>query len=70
MGLETKQNEKTRSLPQISGVIVAHHNMVSPGAPPPHPSDATASAPLATPGSGKLLHKSNKITSLKITLKK
>ena len=38
--LETKQNEKTRSSPQISGVLVSHHNMlssriVSPGRPPP-----------------------------------
>ena len=30
MRLETKQNEKTRSSPQISGVIVSHHNIVSP----------------------------------------
>ena len=30
MRLETKQNEKTRSSLQISGVMVLHHNMVSP----------------------------------------
>ena len=30
MRLDTKQNEKTTSLPQISGVVVSHHNMVSP----------------------------------------
>ena len=40
MKLETKQNEKGRSSPQISGVMVLHHNMVSsqmvsPGAGPP-----------------------------------
>ena len=37
MRLETKQNEKTSSSPQISGVTVSHHNMVSPGVdcPPP-----------------------------------
>ena len=29
MMLETKQNEKARSSPQISGVMVLHHNMVS-----------------------------------------
>ena len=63
MGLETKQNEKTRSSPQISGVMVSHHNMVSSqmlssqmvshqngvtrGGPPP--SDATAFAPMTLP---------------------
>ena len=30
MGLETKQNEKTRSSPQISGVMVSHNNTLSP----------------------------------------
>ena len=30
MRLETKQNEKARSSPQISGVMVLHHNMVLP----------------------------------------
>ena len=30
MRLATKQNEKARSAPQISGVMVVHHNMVSP----------------------------------------
>ena len=30
MRLETKQNEKARSSPQISGVMVLHNNMVSP----------------------------------------
>ena len=39
MGLETKQNEKTRSLPQISEDMISRQNMVSPGAdrlsPPP-----------------------------------
>ena len=30
MGLETKQNEEARSSPQISGVMVLYHNMVSP----------------------------------------
>ena len=45
--LETKQNEKARSSPQINEVMVLHHNMVSPqmvspqngatrGGPPPH----------------------------------
>ena len=29
-GLETKQIVKTRSSPQISGVMVSHHNVVSP----------------------------------------
>ena len=29
MKLETKVNEKTRSSPQISEVMVSHHNMVS-----------------------------------------
>ena len=29
MRLETKHNEKTRFLPQISRVMVSHHNMVS-----------------------------------------
>ena len=38
--LETKQNEKTRSSPQISGVMVLQHNMVSSGAGRPL-SDAT-----------------------------
>ena len=28
--METKQNEKANSLPQISGVVVLHHKMVSP----------------------------------------
>ena len=28
MTMETKQNEKARSSPQISGVMVLHHNMV------------------------------------------
>ena len=32
MRLETKQNEKTRSLPQTNGVMISHHNMVSPEA--------------------------------------
>ena len=48
MMLETKQNEKTRSSPQFSGVMFSHHNIVSPhmmsleaGRPPP--------LPLATP---------------------
>ena len=46
MRLKT-EHEKTRSLPQISGVIVSHHNMVSlqngvtRGGPPFPPSDAT-----------------------------
>ena len=36
MRLETKQNEKTSTpLPQISGVMVSHHDMVSPGADSP-----------------------------------
>ena len=30
MKLETKQNEKARSSPQTSGVMVLHYNMVSP----------------------------------------
>ena len=30
MRLKTKQNEKARSSPQISGVMVLHYNMVSP----------------------------------------
>ena len=30
LGLETKQIVKTRSSPQISGVMVSHHNVVSP----------------------------------------
>ena len=30
MGLETKENEKQRFSPQISGVMVSHHIMVSP----------------------------------------
>ena len=38
------------SSPQISGVMVSHDNIVSPGAGrPPPPSDATISALLATP---------------------
>ena len=37
MRLETKQNEKIRSSPQISGVMVLHHNMVSPGVSRPSP---------------------------------
>ena len=54
MRLENKQNEKARFSPQTSGVIVLHHNMVSPqmvspqngvtwGGPPSPPtlSDAT-----------------------------
>ena len=46
MRLDTKQNEKTRSSTQISGVIVSYHmvshqNDVIRGGPPPHPSDAT-----------------------------
>ena len=28
--METKQNEKARSLPQISEVLILHHDMVSP----------------------------------------
>ena len=40
IGQDTKQNEKARSSPQISGVMVSHHNMVSPGAGRP---------PIATP---------------------
>ena len=34
MRLETKVNEKTRSSPQPSGVMVSYHNMVSPVADP------------------------------------
>ena len=30
MRLESKENEKTRSSPHISGVMVSHRNMVSP----------------------------------------
>ena len=37
MRLETKVNEKTRSSPQPSGVMVSYHNMVSPGASRPPP---------------------------------
>ena len=48
MGLETKQNEKTRSSPQISRIMISHHNLVSPWASPSR-SNATASASLATP---------------------
>ena len=54
--LETKQNEKTRSSPQIRGVMVSHHKMVSlkmmspqngvlGGGPPPIPPIATPLAP-------------------------
>ena len=49
MRLGIKKNDKTRSLPQIRGVMVLHHNMVSPqngytrvGRPSRSPSDATA----------------------------
>ena len=45
MELGTKQNEKIRSSPPIIGVMVSHHNLVSPqngvtrGAPPPERRD-------------------------------
>ena len=35
MKLESRQNEKTRSSPQIGGVMALHHNKVSSGAGPP-----------------------------------
>ena len=53
MRLETKQNEKTRSSPQISGVMISHHNMVSPQMVSPRAGRSTA--PLATTLAGALL---------------
>ena len=73
MRLETKQNEKTRSSPQISGALVSHHNMVSlqivslqngvtrGGLPPP--SDATKAAQTA------LLNMNSKILYFKSFLR-
>ena len=47
MKLESKQNEKARSSSQISGVIVLHHNMVSPQM--VSPGAGRPPAPLGTP---------------------
>ena len=46
MKLETKQNEKARSSPQIIGVMVLHRDMVSPQVVSPR---AGRPPPLATP---------------------
>ena len=51
MRLETKQNEKARSSSQISGVMVLHHNVVSPQmmSPQNRVTQDGPPSPLATP---------------------